>query len=78
VNSRSFGCEVLEAVKIRSPGLVQGYHLAIDNSAGGEITKRVSDLREALVEVLVVPRIQDRFAAGLDANGAVAVQLNFF
>jgi hypothetical protein len=68
---------VLETVKIRSPGLVQGYHLAIDNSVVGKITERLSDLRESFVEVLVVARVQNSFAVGSDADGAVAVQLNF-
>jgi hypothetical protein len=44
-------------VKIRSPGLVQGYHFAVDNGVGGEITERFSDLRESLVEVLAVPGV---------------------
>lgn len=44
---------------------------------GGQIPACLSDLREAFVEVLMVPRIQDRFAARSDPNGAIAVQLNF-
>jgi len=64
---------VLKAMKIRSPGLVEGYHLSIDNSVVGKITERLSDLRESFVEVLVISRIQNRFAAGFDADGAVAV-----
>src|SRR5712664_4764178 len=37
----------------------------------------LSDLRESFVEILVVPGIEDRLEAGFDADGAVAVQLNF-
>src|SRR6266404_8551214 len=37
--------------------------------------ERLGDLRESFVEVLVVPRVQDSFAAGFDSNGAVAVEL---
>lgn len=69
--------EVLETVKIRSPGFVQGHDLAIDNSVGGEITECFRDLRKSFVEVLEVPRIQDGFAARSDPNCAVAIQLNF-
>ena len=50
MNSRSFGCEVLEAMKIRSPVLVQGYNLAVDNSVGGKVVEGFSDLRKSLVE----------------------------
>jgi hypothetical protein len=64
-------------MKIRPPGLVQGYHFAVDNCVVGEITKRVRDLRESLVEVLVVPRVQDALMAVADSNTATAVQLNF-
>ena len=35
-HARPFGCEVLETVKIRSPGLVQGYNFAVDNSVCGK------------------------------------------
>ncbi len=58
VNSRSLGCEGLETVKVWSLGFAQGYNLAIDNSLGGKIAKRVHDLRESFVEVLVAPRAQ--------------------
>ena len=68
---------MLKTVKIRSPGLVQGYHLAIDDSLGGKITERLRDLRKSLVEVFVVPRVQDSFAAGSNSDGAVAVEFNF-
>ena len=66
---------MLETVKIRPPGLVQGYHLSIDNSVVGKITERFCDLREAFVEVLAVAQIQDGYAARSDATCAVAVQL---
>jgi len=75
-HARPFGCEVLETVKIRSPRLVQGNHLAIDNSVVGKITKRLRDLRESFVEVLVVSRIQDCFPAGFDSDDAVAVEFD--
>ena len=39
--------------------------------------ERLCDLRETLVEVFVVPRIQDCFAARSDSDSAVAIQLNF-
>ncbi len=64
-------------MKIRPPGFVQGYNLAIDNSVGGKIMERLSDLRESFVEVLMVPGEQDCFATGLDSDSAVAIQLNF-
>jgi hypothetical protein len=32
---------MLEAMKIRSPGFIQGYHLSIDNSVGGKIIERL-------------------------------------
>jgi hypothetical protein len=60
---------MLEAMKIRSPGFIQGYHLSIDNSVGGKIIERLCDLRESLVEVLVVARVQNRFSAS-DACGS--------
>jgi len=41
---------VLEAMKIRSPVLVQGYNLAVDNSVGGKVVEGFSDLRKSLVE----------------------------
>ncbi len=43
----------------------------------GKIAERLSDLRESFAEVLVVPRIQDSFAARSDPNCAVAVEFNF-
>jgi hypothetical protein len=69
---------VPRTVKIRSPGFIQGYHLAIDNGVVRKITERLRDLWESLVEILVVPGIQGGFAAGLDPDGAVAVEFNFF
>ena len=39
--------------------------------------ERLYDLRESFVEVLVVPRVQDRFAISLGSDRAIAVQLNF-
>jgi hypothetical protein len=48
-----------------------------DNSVGGKAVECLSDLRESFVEVLVIPRVQGRFTAGSDSNGAVAVQLDF-
>ncbi len=77
MNSRSFGCEVLEAVEIGPPGFIQGYHFAVDKGVGGKIVERLSDLRESFVEVLMVPGEQDCFATGLDSDSAVAIQLNF-
>ena len=32
------------------------------------ITERLRDLRESFIEILVVPRVQDSFAAGLDPD----------
>ena len=32
------------------------------------------DLQESLVEALVVPGVQDGFAAGFNADGAIAVE----
>ena len=77
-DARGFGCEVLEAMKIRPPGLVQGYDFAVNNGVGGKIMERLSDLRESFVEVLVISRIQNRFLTGFDADGPIAVQLYFF
>jgi hypothetical protein len=68
---------MLEPVEIRPPGLVQGYNFAVDNGVGWEIIERLGDLRESFIEVLVVPRVQDCFAARSDSDGAVAVQLHF-
>jgi len=42
-------------MKIRSPGLVQGYNLAIYNRVGGKIPECLNDLWESFVEVLVIP-----------------------
>ena len=56
-----------EDVKIRSAGFVQYYNLIVDNGVGGEITERFSDLREAFVEVLAVPRVQDVRRVALSA-----------
>jgi len=39
---------------------------------------RLCDLRESVVEVFVVARVQDIFVVGFDSDGAVAVELNFF
>ena len=60
-------------MKIQSPGLVQGYNFSVDNCIFGKIAERLRDLRESFVEVLVVPRVQNGFAAGSDSDGAVAV-----
>ena len=60
-------------MEIRSPGLVQGYDFAVDNSIEGKIVEGFSNLREAFVEVLMVPRLENSFVA-LDSDGAVAVQ----
>jgi len=46
---------------------------AVNNSVGGKIIERICDLRESFVEVLMVPRAQDSFAARPDSDGAVAV-----
>jgi len=35
---------------------------------------RLRDLQESLVEALVVPGVQDGFAAGFNADGAIAVE----
>ena len=37
-------------MKIRSPVLVLGYNLAVDNSVGGKVVEGFSDLRKSLVE----------------------------
>jgi len=50
---------------------------AVNNSVGGKIIERICDLRESFVEVLMVARVQGCFMAGLDANDAVTIQLNF-
>ena len=55
----------------------RGLQLAVDNSVDRKFVERLRDLRESLVEVLVVPRVQDSFAAGFDSNGAVAVEFDF-
>ena len=65
-------------MKIRSPVLVQGYNLAVDNSVGGKVVEGFSDLRKSLVEVLVVPRVQYGFATRPNANCTISVWLNFF
>ena len=62
---------MLETVKIRASRFVQGYNFAVDNSLGGKIIKRLRDLRESFVEVLVVPRVKDSFAARLKSNCSV-------
>ncbi len=67
---------MLKAMKIGSPGLVQGYNFSVDNGVGGKIMERFSDLREAFVEVLAVPRIQNSFTA-FDCNGAITVEFDF-
>jgi hypothetical protein len=41
-------------------------------------SERLSDLRESFVEVLAISGIQNRFTAGLDPDGAVAVEFDFF
>jgi hypothetical protein len=46
---------VLKSVKIRSSRFVQSYNFAVNKGFGGKITERLSDLREAFVEVLAVP-----------------------
>jgi hypothetical protein len=38
---------MLETVRVRSPGLVQRYNFAVDNSVGGKIDEPFSDLRES-------------------------------
>jgi hypothetical protein len=68
---------VLETVKIRPPGFVQGYDFAVDNSIGGKIIERLGDLREPPVKVLAVPGIQNSFAVGFDSDSAIAVKFDF-
>jgi len=63
-------------MKIWPPGLVQGYNLAIYNRVGGKIPECLNDLWESFVEVLVIPRVQDGFAARSDSDGAVAVKFD--
>jgi Helix-turn-helix domain len=65
-----------QCLKVWSAGLVQRYDFAVYHGVSGEITKRLDDLRESFVEVLVVPRIQDGFAGRSDFDSAVAVQLD--
>src|SRR6266404_140980 len=55
----------------------RGLQLAVDNSVDRKFVERLRDLRESFVEVLVVTRVQNYFAADFDADGAVAIQLNF-
>jgi hypothetical protein len=43
----SLMCEMLETVKIRSPGFAQGYNFAVDNRFRAKIIKRFGDLRES-------------------------------
>ena len=56
-----------------SPDSSRGYDLAIDDSVGGKITESLGDLRESLVEVLVIPRVEDSCAACFDSDSAIAV-----
>jgi hypothetical protein len=53
-----------------------GCYIFSVSNVGGEIIERLRDLREAFIEVLVVTRVQDSFAA-FDSDGAIAVQFNF-
>jgi hypothetical protein len=62
---------VLETLKIRPAGLVQGYTFAVDHSVGGKFRECPSDLRKSFVEVLVVPGVQNGVAAGVDADGPI-------
>jgi len=59
---------VLETVKIRPAGLVQGYTLAVDNSFSRKFSEGICDLRESFVDVLAVPGVKDCFAA-FDPDG---------
>jgi hypothetical protein len=68
---------MLEPVEIRPPGFVQGDNFAVDNGVGGKIIERLSDLRESLVEVLVVPRVQNSFVIRSDSDCAIAVEFDF-
>jgi len=55
---------MLKAVKIRSPGFVQGYDFAHQITvSAGRSASAFANLRESLVEVLVVPRVQNDFTA---------------
>jgi hypothetical protein len=45
--------------------------------SAGRSPERRGDLRESFGEVFAVPRIQNGFVAGLDSDGAIAVQLDF-
>jgi len=74
-DSRSFSLEVLETIRIRVSGIVQCYDFAVDDGFGGQILDRLGGLRESFGEVFAGPRIQNGFAAGLDSDGAIAVQL---
>jgi len=49
----------------------------VDDSVGWKMTERLSDPRESLVEVFVVARVQDNFAAHYDSYGAIAVEFDF-
>jgi len=54
MNSRGFGLEMLETVRVRSPGLVQRYNFAVDNTVGGKIDEPFSDLRESSFHAIIL------------------------
>jgi hypothetical protein len=77
VNSRNFGCEVLKAMKIRSAGLIRAITSpSITLSAGRSLSASVI-CGNRLLKFLAISRIQNRFAARFDADGAIAVEFNF-
>jgi hypothetical protein len=77
VNARSLVLKVLQSVEVWSSEFVQSDHFAVNYGLCGKIAKGFGDLRESIVEVLVIPRIQNRFAAGLDSDCTVAVEFDF-
>jgi len=78
VNTAGRRLEVLEGVKIGATKVVQGHNLTVNNCISGKTAQGLSDVRLPLVEFLPVARIQNRFAAGFDSDGAVAIKFDFF
>ena len=60
VNSLRFRCEEPQTVKIRSSRFLQGYEFVVDNCVRRKTVKRLRDLRESFVEVVVVSREKEK------------------
>ena len=66
---------ILEGIKRRPPGLIQGDYLAVDHGLVRHRPQRLGECRVPGAEILVVARAKVHPAAGLKSHPAKALEL---